>query len=102
VRENWYRDLWLLAVTVISLAAILIGNHENQHRIDDIQRERARALMVVCEQTNQQNTGIVAFIKASVPKAQRNTPQTRAYLARARKAFPLVDCAAVVDRNIRR
>jgi hypothetical protein len=102
VHDNWYRDLWLFAVTVIALAAILIGNHENHHRINDIQSERARALTLVCEQTNAQNAGIVAFIKASIPPARRHDPATRAYLALASRAFPQTDCPTVVDHNIKR
>lgn len=102
MRDNWYRDLWLVAVTVIALTAILIGNHENHHRIDDIQIERAHALMLVCEQTNSQNRGIVAFIKASVPASRRHDPRMRQYFARAEKAFPQKSCTAVVRSNVKR
>ena len=100
VRENAYRDVWLLMVTIFALAAIVIGAHENNHRIDDIQRERARALTLVCENTNRDHAGIVAFIKASIPRDRLNTLRTRVYLERARQAFPQTDCAAVVNRIV--
>jgi len=100
--------VWLLFITILALVAIVLGNHENRHRvndnrnrINDIQRERRRALILVCGQTNKQNRGIVAFIKSSVPPARRRSPQMLAYLARAEKAFPQTDCAAVVNRIIK-
>jgi len=81
--ERAYRDAWLLFITILALVAIVLGNHENNDRINDIQRERARALILVCNETNKQNRRIVKY----VPQAAR--------------AFPQTDCAAVVNRIIK-
>jgi hypothetical protein len=55
VRENWYRDVWLLIITVFMVAALIGGIEANDDRIADVQESRFLFQLQSCVNTNGRN-----------------------------------------------
>lgn len=68
--------------------------------VEQIQFERRRNTRSACERTNREHRAIVGFVKGTIPPDQLDDPRVKQYLALAAKSFPVVDCAAEVERRV--
>lgn len=98
--ERFYRDVWLLIITCVVIGSSWFGYRANENRINDIQGSRARNTLAGCMQTNREHTALVGFIRASIPPSRRDEPRVMAYLERAERSFPVVDCRALTMRRV--
>lgn len=48
LRENWYRDVWLFAISLVALATIVVGR-------DALHDSRVRSVKIACEQVNERH-----------------------------------------------
>jgi acyl-CoA thioesterase len=55
LRENWYRDVWLLLNTIFAVVILLAGVETNNDRVDDIQQSRFLFQFQACINTNARN-----------------------------------------------
>jgi hypothetical protein len=55
IRENWYRDVWLLLNTIFAIVILLAGVETNDDRVDDIQQSRYLFQFQACINTNARN-----------------------------------------------
>jgi hypothetical protein len=89
VRENWYRDLWLLLISGVVVATIIVG-------FGQIHDSRVRAVKLACVQTNtRHDRALNALDRLTVqrltggPLLPRSTPNARARLLRDRAVAKL-------------
>jgi hypothetical protein len=72
IRENWYRDVWLLLITVFVVGILILGIGENDERIEDIQQSRYEFQLQNCQSVNARNLSAKAQAKQTVsPEGQR-------------------------------
>jgi hypothetical protein len=96
LRENWYRDVWLLVITVLVGLAILFGLTANRHRIDDVQKERARATFVNCLDQNARHDQALKRLERS-----RLTRDAKAFVTGYTDDIaPKRDCSKVLARAV--
>jgi hypothetical protein len=55
IRENWYRDVWLFAITAFVVWVLIAGIGANEDRIGDIQQSRFLFQFQACVNTNGRN-----------------------------------------------
>jgi hypothetical protein len=92
VRENWYRDVWLLIITGVTLIALINASAES----DRIQAQRVDTIRAVCEAQNARNAATIATLRINA----RETV-TPAALARTQQLFGLIGIHATL-RGLRR
>lgn len=63
VRENWYRDAWLVAITLFVVLWVVIGVGQNSARISDIQESRRFSLAVSCAEQNERHDGAIMAVR---------------------------------------
>lgn len=86
VRENFYRDVWLLLITVIVLVSLAFGWNERSARVTD----NSNRIEDLCDQSNRQNGAIIGLIVASMPPNPSRTE--KAFVLKARRLFPQQKC----------
>jgi hypothetical protein len=94
VRENWYRDVWLFAITVLMLAATIIGINENRRRIAEIQQSRVQ----VCELQNARHDNSIRTLDELIAKLP---PKQRKQAKGSRDANVILISALVPRQNCR-
>lgn len=108
VRENWYRDVWLLLITGVTvLLAIIAVNAANnaQQAVKDVQAQRVESILTSCNQQNARHDHTIRQLDLVLAKAERvATPARRLQLRQSRAATvllinqlaPKLDCQQVV------
>lgn len=61
LRDNWYRDVWLLVISLVAAATCIIAILEPGRRADEIQASRYEATRAQCLDQNDRNTIAVAL-----------------------------------------
>jgi hypothetical protein len=73
VRENWYRDVWLLLITVFVVGILILGIGENDERIEDIQQSRYEFQLQNCQSVNARNLKAKAKARQTVSAQGQRT-----------------------------
>jgi hypothetical protein len=105
IRENWYRDLWLVVLTIIMLVAL--GAALNA--IDSIQEERAAAIRRACDEQNARNATALRYLRGLTAEQDQDRDEPRRTPAEQAKLVqdftdalvgPVRDCDEVVQRTV--
>lgn len=69
MRENWYRDIWLLIVSVVDVVAIISALHaanQANHNVASIQNSRISITLDTCRDQNKRNDNTIARLNKIV------------------------------------
>lgn len=103
LRENWYRDAWLLTITITVIAAVFAARAENAQRIRDIQDSRRDAIRVQCEQQNDRHDRTLAALDHVLAQRLRDAgPVERQRLQTGRASTVLLIEALAPHQDCRR
>lgn len=111
IRENWYRDLWLFAISIVVLWASLVGQQNAKTAVDlshQIQQERRDATYSVCADQNRRHDATINQLLIEVRYYKKHLPRgtSAAQLQRSIDAnislinalAPAQDCKALAKR----
>lgn len=110
VRENWYRDVWLLAITIVALAGTIVavnGANEARDATREIQAQRIETIWSSCRQQNARHDGTIRELNVLLRASMRTAdPARRQQLSASRASTVLLinqlapkqDCAMIVKR----
>lgn len=118
VRENAYRDVWLLIITFFVLVAVIkVGGKADTASVQAqsaksvaaaIQRERARTIRENCEQQNARHNEVFAVVRQLLQRpaipprkltAKQKQAQVDATFRFVDALVPMKDCAVLVKRQ---
>lgn len=98
----WARDLWLLAITGVTVWALVVGFRQQRQ----IQQERARATWMACVDQNHRHDTTVLRLRQLVAQIPAGRQRDRALhnvagtVALINALAPKQDCRALVKRRV--
>lgn len=105
VRENWYRDVWLILISVGAIVAIVVGADANQDRVNDnkklieaIQESRVDAFTTQCNNVNKRNQRASQKLQQAPPRANVDKRIVKGLIDELAPYTP--DCAAAANEAV--